>query len=174
MSEEQEKLVESWLKKRLAERRLRKRLTIIALLFVACAITFIAVVMAIPGTSKSSPGGNYYAAKREIQSAVIAYMNNNYGELPVINGTSTITDSDYRIIDICALLTSKGGEINHVPDGCASINNSDNDNCDAGCDGCHVTSHYIWAVDANGSVYSTCIGEDCAANSVDYFQGVWP
>ncbi|MFA5056090.1 MAG: hypothetical protein WC562_07970 [Dehalococcoidia bacterium] len=130
--------------------------------------------MSIPGTSKPSPGGNYYATRREIRSAVIAYMNNNYGELPIINGTITINDSDYHIIDICALLTSKGGDLNYVPDGCASVNNSDNDNCDAGCSGCNANYNYIWAIDTNGSVYSTCIGEDCEANSENWYQGVFP
>jgi hypothetical protein len=60
-----------------------------------------------------------------------------------------------------------------VSEGVASIEGSDNDNCDAGCGGCLAASHYIWAADEYG-IYSTCVGADCEANGEDGYQGVWP
>jgi hypothetical protein len=117
----------------------------------------------------------YNTAYSQIQNAVVAYATEHEGVFPIINGTVNINGSDYNIIDICSLLTSEGGMLSKVPDGVASINGSDNDNCDAGCDGCLDTNHYIWAVDEyDGYVPSTCVGANCSEYNSDGYQGVWP
>jgi hypothetical protein len=121
--------------------------------------------------SGGEAGYNYN--KDNLQAAVKAYQDKNMRELPTINGTVAINGSDYRIVNACALLASQGGKLTHVPDGSASINGSDNDNCDAGCGECSKYASYIWAVDANGSVYSICVGAGCQTNNSGY-QGVWP
>ena len=103
----------------------------------------------------------------------MAYAVNNSGVFPTINGTVNVDGYDSQIVDICALLTSAGGILSEVSEGVASIEGSDNDNCDAGCGGCLAASHYIWAADEYG-IYSTCVGADCEANGEDGYQGVWP
>lgn len=115
----------------------------------------------------------YNAVYDEIESAVIAYYYYNEGTLPTINGTVNIDGYDCQILDICALLISAGGILNEMPEGVASIDGQDNDNCDSGCAGCSAESHYIWAIDDYG-IYSVCVGDDCEANGEDGFQGVWP
>jgi hypothetical protein len=127
-------------------------------------------------TSKpTSPNESAYnTVYDEIQNAVVVYATNSSGVFPTINGTVAISGYDFQIIDICSLLTSKGGTLSEVPGGVASVNGSDNDNCDTGCNGCLTSNHYVWAIDSNGSVYSTCVGEDCEANGADGYQGVWP
>ena len=131
-------------------------------------------VMAAGGHPTPSAESFYHRAKTELQNAVQNYQNKNNGVLPTINGTVTVNGSLCHIIDICALLVSEGGKLNQVPDGYISINGSDNDNCDAGCGGCNTAYSYIWAVDNNGDVYSTCVGKYCNASGVDGFQDAWP
>jgi hypothetical protein len=116
----------------------------------------------------------YNSAYSDLQNAVVAYATDNNGVFPTINGTANISGYDLQIIDICSLLTSEGGMLNEVPEGVAIINGSDNDNCDAGCDGCLDTNHYLWAIDEYGYVYSTCVGTNCSEYNTDGYQGVWP
>jgi len=124
----------------------------------------------IPSQNES----DYDNVYTELQNAVMVYAANNSGAFPVINGSIDISGYDMQIVDICSLLASQGGLLAEVPEGIASVNGSNNDNCDAGCPGCLETSHYVWAIDEYGYVYSTCVGDDCNANSEDGFQGVWP
>jgi hypothetical protein len=116
----------------------------------------------------------YAAVYNGLQNAVMAYAANNSGALPTINGTVNISGYDFQIIDICALLTSEGGILSEVPEGIAGVNGSDNDNCDAGCEGCLETNHYIWAIDDYGYIYSTCVGANCSEYNSDGYQDVWP
>jgi hypothetical protein len=115
----------------------------------------------------------YNSAYSDLLEAVSSYYIDNDGVFPTINGTVNVSGYDLQILDICALLTSAGGILSEVSEGVASVEGSDNDNCDAGCGGCLAASHYIWAVDESG-IYSTCVGAECEANSEDGFQGVWP
>lgn len=131
-------------------------------------------VMSIGGSVSPRLENIYDNAKEELRNAVNDYQNQNNGTLPTINGTVTINGSAYEIINICSLLASQGGTLKYLPDSCISINGSDNDNCDAGCTGCWEYSHYIWAVDDEGNVYSTCVGKYCNASGVDRYQDVWP
>jgi len=115
----------------------------------------------------------YNSVYDDLDYAVYAYYAGHGSALPTINGTVNISGADYRILDICALLTSAGGIFSEVPEGLASVAGPDNDNCDAGCPGCSTSNHYIWTVDDYG-IYSMCVGDDCEANGEDGFQSVWP
>ena len=116
----------------------------------------------------------YDCTKLEFQTAVDDYKENHDGELSIINGTVSINGTLYYIIDACLLIGPNRG-LHNVPDSCAAINGSNNDNCDGGgCSGCYDDCHYIWAVDDYGNVISTCIGEECKANSEDGDQNIWP
>jgi hypothetical protein len=117
----------------------------------------------------------YNSAYNDLQNAVVAYVTDSKGVFPTINGTVNISGYDLQIVDICSLLISEGGMLSEVPEGIASINGPDNDNCDAGCDGCLDTNHYIWAVDEyDGYVPSACVGTNCSEYNIDGYQGVWP
>ena len=115
----------------------------------------------------------YNSVYSDLLEAVSSYYIDNDGVFPTINGTVNVSGYDLQILDICALLTSAGGILSEVSGGVASIEGSNNDNCDAGCGGCLAASHYIWAADEYG-IYSTCVGADCEANGEDGYQGVWP
>jgi hypothetical protein len=123
----------------------------------------------IPGPEEVA----YNSAYSDLQEAIVAYYYDNEGALPTINGTVNISGYDSQILDICALLTSAGGILSEVPEGVASVEGSNNDNCDAGCGGCSAASHYIWAVDEYG-FYSTCVGTNCSEYNTEGYQGVWP
>jgi hypothetical protein len=115
----------------------------------------------------------YNSAYDDLQNAVVAYYYDNEGAFPTINGTVNISGYDSQILDICALLTSAGGNLIEVPEGIASVEGSDNDNCDTDCGGCSAANHYIWAVNDYG-IYSTCVGANCSEYNSDGYQGVWP
>ena len=132
------------------------------------------VVMAVGGHVTTCRECAYDTAKTDLQNAVQDYQDKNNGALPTINGTVTINNSSYKIVNICSLLDSQGCTLQYVPDGCTSINGSDNDNCDAGCEGCYQEFSYIWAVDDEGNVHSTCVGEHCNTSGVDGYQYTWP
>lgn len=123
----------------------------------------------IPGPEEEAYNSVYDA----LLEAVSSYYMDNEGALPTTNGTVNISGYDSQIIDICALLTSAGGNLSEVTECLTSLDGPDNDNCDAGCGGCSAANHYIWAIDDYG-IYSTCVGDDCDANGEDGFQGVWP
>ena len=116
----------------------------------------------------------YDSAYNSLQNAAMAYATEHEGVFPTINGTVNISSYDYQLVDICPLLTSEGGILNEMPEGVTSINGSDNDNCDAGCEGCLDTNHYLWAIDEYGYVFSTCVGSNCSEYNADGYQGVWP
>lgn len=117
---------------------------------------------------------SYNSAYSDLQNAVVAYATNNSGVFPTINGTVNISGYDLQIIDICSLLTTDNAVLSEVPEGVASVNGSDNDNCDTGCDGCSDTNHYIWTIDEYGYIFSTCVGVNCSEYNSDGYQGVWP
>ena len=128
-------------------------------------------------TSSERPGVNesaYITAYYDIQDAVTSYATAHNDSFPTINGTVDISGYDFQIVDICSLLTSKGGTLSKVPGGVASVSGSNNDNCDAGCEGCLTSNHYIWAVNGNGSVDSICVGANCSQYNTYGYQGVWP
>ena len=120
----------------------------------------------------------YDSIPAQVQTAVIEYSFNHDHELPpTIGGKSVINTSkgirEVWIIDLCAIT---GGDriLRAVPEGVTQLPGPDNDNCDAGCEGCNSSYHYIWWMDEGGNVYSTCVGDECDANNEDGYQGVWP
>jgi hypothetical protein len=141
-------------------------------MLILCIIAF--VIYSAIGAQYGTSCEGYRCYEDKILDAVQDYQHKNDGALPVVNATVNISGYDYQIIDICALLTSAGGILSEVPVGLASVDSPNDDNCDAGCEGCHADFHYIWAVDEEGSVYSACVGANCSEYNRDDFQGVWP
>jgi prepilin-type N-terminal cleavage/methylation domain-containing protein len=151
--------------------------TLIELMIVMLILAILAgvVVMAVGGTFKNAGERAYETLRSQIQNVVIAYTAIHETELPPTVGTLDISGNK-SILDMCSILLP-GGMLRTAPDGCVSINGSNNDNCDSAtinCSGCIDTSHYIWAIDSKGNLYSACVGGDCNANNADGYQGVWP
>ena len=164
MSEDQGKPKSKWYRNRI---------------FIACAVIVIVGVSAAGaywGTRSGDDGSRdgYDRTKAIVADAVMVYKSEHEGKLPTTNGTVDIGGKNYSIVNICVLLGKEIGTVWDVPAKLWSGNGSDNDNCDGGCTGCLNTSHYILAVDGNGSVYSTCVGANCSTHSTDGYQGVWP
>ena len=140
------------------------------------ALAFIVIVFVKSTTGKPPDGRQlaYDALRAELQAAVADYRSGNGGELPADGSTVIIDNSSYQIIDMCALVEGTS-LLAEVPDSCGTIARSGNDNCDAGgCSGCSVRYHYIWAVDDDGGIFSSCAGMECRAYAEDGFQNVWP
>ncbi len=101
----------------------------------------------------------YSVVKPQIQNAVTAYMVENLGDSPTIIGSyeviAPIGKIDAYVFDICAIVGA-GGLLRDVPDGCAQLPGSDNDNFDAGNCSPPVVGHYIWVIDVAGNVFSIC------------------
>jgi len=111
--------------------------------------------------------------KDKLQDAVVEYRNANNGSLPTAGGGAVIVDGEHQyILDICELIDND--LLPYVPEGCASISGPDNDNCDDGNCSCYNNAHYIWKVDSNGTVQSSCNGDKCRSMNTDGYQGVWP
>jgi len=150
--------------------------TLIELLIVMVILSILAgvVVMSVGNVFQSAGESTYGTLRDQIQDVVIAYTAIHKIELPPTVGTVNIS-GDKSILDMCSILLP-GGMLRNAPDGCISINGSSNDNCDSAmnCSGCIATSHYIWAIDKSGTVFSTCVGSECTANGVDGYQDVWP
>jgi hypothetical protein len=117
----------------------------------------------------------YMTAREQIQNAVTAYQAKNSGALPTLNGTYTNANcSNCSVVNMSALLASNGGMLRSMPSGVYASVTDGNDNCGGNASlGCANGSHYIWIVNANGDVYSYCVGKGCTSNSSGY-QGVWP
>lgn len=115
-----------------------------------------------------APESAYNTAREEVQNAVIGYAAKHEGKLPPSVGTVTLIDpaGTYDIIDICSII-GRGKLLRKVPEG---INKS---NCGAGSCTC-PDGNYIWLMESNGNVYSTCVSAECKAPNKDGFQGVWP
>ena len=101
------------------------------------------------------------------------YADKHGGELPTLGSNSTviIDGREYLIIDICTL----ANEISpmRTADSGADIIGANNDNCDgSSCDFCQ--GHYIWAVNDQGNVSSTCVGDTCNSTGQNGYQGVYP
>ena len=121
----------------------------------------------------------YMSVHDHIQDAIAAYTADHNGSLPILNAHRTVDEcTDCHIIDIGALLTSSGGLLSGVPDGCyeSTVNTGPNDNCDGGfgITGCSPSNHYLWLVDSWGYPYSKCEGDGCASHSQSGYQQVWP
>jgi type II secretory pathway pseudopilin PulG len=150
--------------------------TLIELLIIMLILAILSgvVVMAVGGVFQNADERAYETLRDQIQNVVIAYATIHETKLPPTVGTVNISGNK-SILDMCSILLP-GGMLRTAPDGCISINGSNNDNCDSAinCSGCIATSHYIWAINERGDLYSTCVGSDCKANNADGYQDVWP
>jgi hypothetical protein len=156
-------------------KKMTKKELIWALVAIATGIAAIALLsISIKFPPSSFHETAYNGVHEELHIAVADYMDRHDGALPVVGGNVSVNGTSYQIIDICALLKSNGGELHTILNGCAVVNGSGNDNCDAGCSGCEGNHSYIWAVDADGGIHSACVGSNCSAQYTDGYQQVWP
>lgn len=161
----------------------KKGFTLIELLIVLMILSILAgvVMLSIGGSIVSARKAAYTTIKHQMRTASIAYSAHHLGSFPLTGNTTVIDGKTLGIIDVCALLLPKNpaGLFGEMPDGC--ILYPESDNCDSqifNCS-CDVEAHYIWAIDATGNVYSSCIntaanGGGCENTGQDGFQSVWP
>jgi prepilin-type N-terminal cleavage/methylation domain-containing protein len=157
--------------------------TLIELLIVLTIISILAgvVILSIGGTIGTARKTAYISVKEQMKRAVISYAINSLGDYPLTGNTTVIDGKTLGIIDVCALLLRNNptGLFGDMPDGCISYPN--NDNCESqvyNCS-CNVEAHYIWAIDVNGNIYSSCVDTvsnkgGCKNTSSDGFQDAWP
>jgi len=153
----------------------------VLLVLVILSILVCAVVLSVGYAFGTSDQTAYISVKEQVQTALIAPLAKSPDGYPVTGNTTIIDGKTLDVIDVCALIVydTPSGMLRKTPDGFMS--NADNDNCDSqefNCS-CNAEAHYIWAVDTNGQVYSSCIntssnGGGCANTGLDGFQNIWP
>jgi prepilin-type N-terminal cleavage/methylation domain-containing protein len=162
-------------------RKSKSGFTLIELLIVMVILAILAgvVVMAVGGVFGSAHEAAYNSVHDDVQNAVIAYATDNNGQYPMLAGNYTLTTpvcNNCRVVNFSALLTSNGGMLREIPDGCWLSAGAGLDNCNfvTGI-GCATTSHYVWIIDAYGNIYSTCRGTGCSLTNTSGFIGdYWP
>jgi hypothetical protein len=145
-------------------------LTLLGIAAVATVFTFIALFVC------SDDGQELYRGDKEsLRLAVVTYMAwTGTSNPPTTGETVTIDEGTFNIIDVCQLIDTgpeSPGVLEGVPRSCAD---TAHDNCELGPFNCYSDGHYIWLVGKEVDVYSTCVGDDCAANDEDGYQGVYP
>lgn len=172
--------------------------TLIELLIVMVILAILAgvIVMAVGGVFGSAKEAAYNSVSSQMSTASGAYAADNQGTYPLgVSYTSNISDENGATInhtglfylDLALMVTSAGGMLQHVPDGCTVVDADNNDNCDQSSDigGCSADNHYLWVIDSStGNVYSVCIGTECLnasateggvqTNDQDGYMQVWP
>ena len=126
-------------------------------------------------TGSNAPAA-YNTAREEMLNAVVAYAVGHQGNFSTLPGILTVAEcTDCSLVDMNALLVSNGGLLRAVPAGTYSTAGMNNDNCDGGASGCLTNNHYVWIINTTtDSVYSKCMGNDCASNDASGYQGIWP
>ncbi|MFA5055034.1 MAG: hypothetical protein WC562_02530 [Dehalococcoidia bacterium] len=166
MSEEQEKPRHTWHKQAIFQW--------FFVVLVLCVIAGI-IVMGVGGQYGPFYSPNCNGAVWVIESDIIYYSAYHNGSMPVLNGSySNANCSSCHVINMSAVLSC--GSLWAVPEDTWQGPGADDDNCDSqdgAITGCSASNNYIWIVDANGSVYSYCIGIDCQTNNSGY-QGLLP
>ena len=145
----------------------------LAITVVLCII-LLGTVFTIPAKAQYQ-NDLYNEAKQGIQRLVVIWMNDHGGELPILNPdvTVNISGNGNYIIDICVLMESDDS-LRVTPLSCVELDGPSNDNCDgSGCTWCWPEQNYIWALNDDGRVYSTCVGVDCSATGEDGYQGAF-
>ena len=145
----------------------KKGLTLIELLIVLVILAILAgvIVLAVGGIFGRTGQQAYNLVRDELQLATTGYLTNSSHNDPVIGATN-------RTIAACELL-APNELLREIPDGlvpgnCFYINTST-------CSGCLSTNSYMWLLDANGNVYSECVGSECPAGDPQgYQENVWP
>ncbi|MFA5374623.1 MAG: type II secretion system protein [Dehalococcoidia bacterium] len=161
----------------------RKGFTLIELLIVMSILMILVgvVILSVGNVFGRARTTAYTSVKDQVQTAVIAYQIDSLGNFPLTGNTTVIDGKTLGILDACALLvySTPSGLLREIPDGFTST--EDNDNCDSQeytC-ACNVEAHYVWAIDVNGDVYSSCIDTllndgGCKNTGQDGFQDAWP
>ena len=157
--------------------------TLVELLIVLAILSILVgtVIMSIGNVFGRARNTAYITVEHQIQTAAVAYSIGNQGDFPLTGNTTVIDGKTLGIIDACALLVynSPSGLLREIPDGLVST--TEGDNCDSAefdCS-CVTSAHYVWAMDLDGNVYSTCINTSlnhggCNNSGQNGFQGVWP
>jgi len=147
-------------------------------LFLSALVGFLVFLVLQPEVKGRANGTcmDYHTTKGQLYTWIEYYMD-DYDELPIVNVNATvrINENEYYIIDVCTLVEYfEHQDLSFkVPYSCIEIEGPNNDNCDGGNCSCYPDSHYIWTIDDNGTINSTCVGEECYANNEDGFQDVW-
>ena len=161
----------------------KRGFTLIELLIVLTILSILAgvVILSIGGAIGTARKTAYTSVIGQVRTAAVAYSTKHMGYFPLTGNTTVIDGKTLGIIDVCALLlrNNPNGLFGEMPDGC--ISGEDQDNCnsaDYSCS-CDIEAHYIWAIDVNGIVYSSCINTaanegGCENTGQDGYQGVWP
>ena len=145
-------------------------LTLLGIIAVAVIFTYIGLLLL------SDEGlASHTDIKKSMGVAVAAYLLQTHSTKPPTTGeTVTIDKGTFKIIDICQIVDTVAFESEILEALLLSCTDTTHDNCELGPCNCNTDAHYIWLVDANIDIYSTCVGDDCAANNQDGYQGVWP
>ena len=151
----------------------KKGLTLIELLIVLVILAILAgvIVLAVGGIFGRTGEQAYNLVRDELQLATTSYLTNASHDIPCVTGTTNAT-TGYCTIAVCDLI---GMEelLREVPDGMRSAN-CQTVNATACAGACSDANSYLWQLDANGNVKSSCLdGAECTAAG-DGYQGVWP
>ena len=140
-------------------------------------IIVVAVVIFSIGMCAFTDEGSvsYTDIKKSMGVAVPAYALQAHSASPPTTGeTVTIDKGTFEIIDICKIVDTVSFEPEVLEALLLSCADTTHDNCEPGPCSCNTNAHYVWLVDDELNVYSTCVGNDCADNNEDGYQGVWP
>ena len=131
----------------------------VVMILIVILITFVMlfIVLLTGGHIDTSPHAAYIYLRDDMQNAIDNYKNNYQGDLPLLGlgANTSVNGTTYYIIDVCRLVDPDNW-LRYAPEICAELDGPNNDNCDSGECICDGSAHYIWLVDANGSVYSVC------------------
>jgi len=135
-----------------------------------------AVIFSIGMCALTDEGSvSYTDIKKSMGVAVPAYALQAHSASPPTTGeTVTIDKGTFDIIDICKIVDTVSFEPEVLDALLLSCADTTHDNCELGPCSCNTNAHYVWLVDDELNVYSTCVGSDCADNNEDGYQGVWP
>ena len=144
--------------------------TLVGILIAATVFTYIGLWLI------SDDNLDFYRGDKEtLKLAAIYYMGKTSTANPPTTGeTVTIDEGTFNVLDICQLIDTGPFSPGLLDENLRSCADTANDNCEQGPCGCHADAHYIWLVGRELDFYSTCVGDDCAANYEDGYQGVYP
>ena len=161
----------------------KKGFTLIELLIVLIILSILAgvVMMSIGGALLTARKTAYNTVKEQVHLSIVSYSAKHGGDFPLTGNTTIIDGKTLGIVDVCALLikSDSGGLLGEIPDAFILIPGDDNCNSPTYSCSCDVTAHYIWAIDVDGNLYSSCINTaankgGCKNTSSDGFQDAWP
>jgi prepilin-type N-terminal cleavage/methylation domain-containing protein len=160
-----------------------KGFTLIELLIVLAILSILVgvVILSVGNVFGTARKTAYTTVQHQVQTAAVAYAIQHLGTYPLTGATTIIDGKTLGIVDVCALLLNNNpdGLLGEIPDGLISY--QDDDNCDSSvynCS-CDAKAHYIWAIDLDGNVYSSCVNTvsnkgGCKNTGSDGFQDIWP